>query len=747
MAHRLQLRRRSLYALACCWLAAAPISRGQDFDFGNLGGGAQPTDPVTIEAEFTPATNERPALVFVTATIADGFHLFALDQGKLPDGGGPQITTLKVEGSDQVKQLAPFQSIEAPKTHTDEVVWKGLKMREHEGKVVWFAPVEIAKGADLDSLEIGGELNGQACTASTCVDVKALKFTAKRGRGAELPANVRYYPPAGAGAPAASMAVGGEGGEEFEVEISPSPVQPRVTPEAPRGNGLETMPANPGGAPIAAASPAEIAAMAPGGGGTVYDISQIRLRESNDGSIVYYLLTALLGGLILNVMPCVLPVIGLKVMSFVQQAGESRHRALILNVWYSAGILAVFLALGLMAITLRIGWGDHFANSWFVIVLAAIVFAMALSLMGLWEIPIPGFVGSGVVMDAAHREGASAAFLKGVLTTILATPCTGPFMVTGLAWAVKQPPYVTMAVFTAVGLGMASPYLLVGAFPSLIRFLPKPGMWMETFKKSMGLVLLATVVWLILPLDAPLLIPTFALLVGVTAACGWIARTPITEPFDKQLRGWAQAVAMILIVWAFSFGLLYPSYTKPRHEAQLAAYAEGRVAEKQMEIAQRLGSVQGDAELSQVIEDLVANVSYDGDAPWQSFTLPKLGRLTLGERKTVLVDFTADWCASCKFLEATVLKTDDVTQALNDAGVVTMQADYTKKPTWMSETIKSLGGIGVPVIAIFPADRPYQPIVFPAGYTKGALIEAIEKATGGRRSEQTASRAAGANER
>jgi len=726
MAHCKQLTRRMACALAIAGIVASSV-RGQLPDFGGFaGGGRGGGDPVTLKAEFTPAAGERPALVFVTATIEKGYHLYAIDQGKLPNGAGPQVTTLSIDGSDQVRALGPFQSVQPPKSHIDDsIVWTGLELREHEGKVTWFAPVEISPEANLSTLSITGELNGQACNPQTCRDV-ALKFTARHGQGVELPADVKYIADA-----SPSPAGSGETEDQYAVEIAPAQSKPiessaSVAPVAPDFDG-------PKGAANADAQ--------------VYDIGRIRLSESSDGSLVYYLITALIGGLILNVMPCVLPVIGLKVMSFVQQAGESRHRALMLNVWYSAGIVAVFLALGLMAVTLRVGWGDQFASSWFLVVLTSIVFAMALSLMGMWEIPIPGFVGSGVVMDAAHREGAPAAFLKGMLTTVLATPCTGPFMVAGLAWAVKQPPYVTMAVFGAVGLGMASPYLLVGAFPSLMRFLPKPGMWMETFKKSMGLVLLATVVWLIIPLDPPLLIPTLALLVGVTAACGWVARVPMTEPTDKKLRAWAQAVAIILITAAFSFGLLYPGYTKPKYEAQLAAYAEGRVAQRQMEIAQRLGGIQGNPKLTQLAAELVNNVSYDGDQPWQRFSLPKLGRLTLGEGRTVLVDFTADWCASCKFLEATVLKTDAVTEALNAAGVVTMQADYTKKPGWMSETIRSLGGIGVPVIAIFPGDRPYQPIVFPAGYTKAGLLEAIEKATGGSRSRLTASRAARGSER
>ncbi len=519
MAHRELRSRRLLYALAICSLTVVQGARAQFPDFGNFGRAGAKGEPVTVEAEFTPATGQRPALVFVTAKIADGFHLYAIDQGKLADGGGPQVTRLKIDESDQVRLLGPFQSVEPPKSHIDELAWKGLELREHEGKVAWFAPVEIAEGVDIDSLTITGQLNGQACNANTCVDVTGLKFTASRGRGAELPPNVRYYPPGEAEGQATPLSPGHEPPGAISLEGAPAALQPRVTPEAPAGGGIEMMaPTDAGGDPVAA--PAELGGASSSRGNSapdaLYDIDRIQLRESNEGSLVYYLLTAFLGGIILNVMPCVLPVIGLKLMSFIQQAGESRHRALVLNLWYSAGIVAVFLALAGVPIVAsmagnQFNWGDQFGSSAFTIALAAIVFAMALSLLGLWEIPIPGFVGSGVLMDAAHREGAPAAFLKGMLTTVLATPCTGPYMVAGITWALKQSPQVTLLVFLALGLGMASPYLLVGAFPGLIRFLPKPGVWMETFKKSMGLVLLATVVWLLSALDPSLLLPTFAL--------------------------------------------------------------------------------------------------------------------------------------------------------------------------------------------------------------------------------------------
>jgi thiol:disulfide interchange protein DsbD len=472
--------------------------------------------------------------------------------------------------------------------------------------------------------------------------------------------------------------------------------------------------------------------MSRGALGTKYDLERIELSESGSDSLAYFLVTAFLGGVLLNVMPCVLPVIGLKIMSFVQQAGESRAHAWALNIWYSAGIVAVFWGLAGLAAAFGMGWGTQNANDGFNLVLIGIVFAMALSLIGVWEIPIPGFVGSGAALELAEREGRSAAFLKGVLTTLLATPCTGPFMATALAWAVRQSAWVTFSVFTALGLGMAAPYLLIGAFPELIRFLPKPGMWMETFKKIMGLILMATVVWLLSFLDPPLLVPAAAFLVALTGICGWMARTPATAPWGQRAASWATAVLATLIAAQLCYGMLYPRVMRPRYEQRLEAHARARLAEELSALTAQLREVPGPAELDALIRRVESDLAAGADAPWQPFSLEQLGKLTLQDRRTVLVDFTADWCATCKSLEKLVLKTADVERALASADVATMVADYTEAPDWLTETLGALDSNGVPVIAIFPAHQPYRPIVFRGGYTKSALLEAIAAATGQR---------------
>ncbi len=688
----------------CLLLIGGQKSALAQFDlpsgFGSLGGNNAPK--VTLDAEFTTATADRPALLFVSAKMAEGFHVYAIDQGALPKGGGPMATKISLKPGAKARVVGRWQPLKAPHTHIDQEIWTGLEMREHDGRVTWVVPIEFTAGAAPSTLTVSGTVEGQACNPQTCIPFEQ-PFTASLGTGVALP---KSFDLSTTKLPTADSP-------------TPPPIQPSQTLQP--SNLKTTLPKTTIQKNAIPSSTTE----------TTYDLSQISVEESESQSLVYYLITAFLGGIVLNIMPCVLPVIGLKVMSFVQQAGTSRAHAWMLNCWYAAGIIFVFLVLASLAVSVQLGWGGQFGSAKFNITLIAIVFAMALSMLGLWEIPIPGFVGSGTAMNMAEKEGPAAAFLKGVLTTVLATPCTGPFMATALAWAVRQPAWVTYSVFGVLGLGMASPYLLIGAFPSLIKFLPKPGAWMETFKKVMGIVLLATVVWLMTFIDAALAVPTVAMMVGIAAACWWISQTPITASFGAKLHSWTVAGLVTAIVVMGSYGWLYKHVMLPRFEKNVAARAEQQISLERIKIAQELGKVQEPGQLEAVIESLVEDVADEGDQPWQRFTLAKLGRKTLGEGRTVLVDFTADWCLTCKTLEKLVLKTRPVEDAIAQADVITMEADYTKKPESIDRAIKALGGVGVPLIAIFPANDPYNPIVFSDGnYTKAGLIEAISQATG-----------------
>jgi thiol:disulfide interchange protein DsbD len=320
--------------------------------------------------------------------------------------------------------------------------------------------------------------------------------------------------------------------------------------------------------------------------------------------------------------------------------------------------------------------------------MAAIVFAMALSLLGVWEVPIPGFFGSGRVQDAAAKEGPLGAFLKGAVTTVLATPCTAPFMATAIAWAVAQSATTTLTVFATLGLGMASPYLLVGVFPELLRFLPKPGAWMETFKQVSGFVLLATVVFILSFIEPAAIVPTILLFVGIGLACWLIARTPATAERRERASAWAMSGAVVLLFTVVSFGWLYRDVMLPRYGGLRSALKDG----------------------------------------WDPFSLVKLQEVAVDSGRTVLVDFSADWCFNCKVLERTVLESVPVRDAIEQTGAVQLYADYTDYPDEIKHTIRALKSNGVPVVAIFPGDRPYEPVVFRDGYTRAGLIEALKSA-------------------
>ena len=681
----------SRLALLCGLVLLFPSFAAAQFEFpDNFSGpgafGGKRDAEVTVTAEFTPAAGDRPALVFVTAKIADGFHLYAVDQGALPDGGGgPLATTITLRSNDQVRLTGSWQPVAPPDTHVDQEIWTGLELREHSGSVTWFAPVEVTAGVDPANLTISGKITGQACNPQICTPFDH-EFQAKAGNGVPLPPGIVFTKLANE-IPTASS----------DTHTLAAPRQPLDVPTS----------------------------------SAVYDLSRLNVETKEEGSLGYYLLLAFAGGLILNIMPCVLPVIGLKVMSFVQQAGQSRSQALLLNCWYAAGIIVVFLILAGLAVTLQLGWGGQFGSAGFNITLIAIVYAMALSLLGLWEIPIPGFVGAGAAINYAEREGPTAAFLKGVLTTVLATPCTGPFMASALAWAVKQPTWITFSVFGVLGLGMASPYLVIGAFPGLVRFLPKPGMWMETFKKIMGLVLLGTVVWLLTFIEPPLVVPTIALMVGIAAGCWWISQTDISASLPQKLHVWIVASLLIAISALGSYGWLYQQVMLPRYERAIASHAQETISQERLEIARELSQVASMSDKEAFVADLVADAADEGDQPWQSFSLAKLQRKAIEEGRTVLVDFTADWCLTCKTLEKVALKTKDVENAINAAGVVTMVADYTRRPLAIEKTIQALKSNGVPVIAIFPASDPYTPIVFRGQYSEQAILDAIAQATGG----------------
>jgi thiol:disulfide interchange protein DsbD len=649
---------------------------GSSFDASGALGLAD-DGPVSVTARVVASDTARQAEVIVTAAIKPGWHIYSISQPP----GGPKRTEITLKPSERYHAAGDFRAT-TPPDKKPEKAFGGLMVETHSGTAVWQQTIDLDAGVDLSSLKVEGSMLVQPCEANGCLLPRRIEFVATPGP---------------AGIPTAGATATQRG--------------PVAEPAAPQGTAGAVPPPTPASVP----RPADA---------DRFEVTD--LGQTAHFSLWYAILLGLAGGLILNVMPCVLPVIGLKIFAFMQQAGQNRRQALVLNVWYSLGIWAVFLLLAALALTPKgFGWGQLFSYTEFNVAMAAIMFAMGLSFLGVWEIPIPGFIGHGKASEFALQEGAAAAVVKGILTTLLATPCSAPLLATALLWTAGKPAPEVFTVFSAMALGMASPYLLLGAFPELLRFLPKPGAWMETFQQVMGFVLLGTVVYVLTFVEWAHVVPTVGLLVGVWIACWWVGRIAPTADSQVRLRGWLTAAIIVGVSGVVMFGSVGTSFP-PSLSKIMASRLEEKVEKS---IAQRLATG-GAADLAGAWRE-GGNPNLDPPATagiaWRPFT-PRVFQELLAARKTVMVDFTADWCLTCKTLEAAVLNTPAVGEAVRAHGVVPLKADWTDGDKEVTKLLAKLGSQQVPVLAIFPGDRPNQPIRLMGGYRTQTVIEALKQA-------------------
>jgi thiol:disulfide interchange protein/DsbC/DsbD-like thiol-disulfide interchange protein len=429
-------------------------------------------------------------------------------------------------------------------------------------------------------------------------------------------------------------------------------------------------------------------------------------------SLAMLLFFALVGGLILNVMPCVLPVLSIKVLGFVNQAREEPKRVLRLGLVFAAGVYVSFLILAALVVGVQlagasVGWGFQLQEPRFVIIVSGVIVAFALSLLGVFTIDLPGAAG-GTLEGAARREGPGGAFFNGVLATVLATPCTAPLLGPALGFAFSQPPAMVFLFFAFIATGLALPYVLLAANPGWLRFVPKPGMWMERFKQSMSFLLFATAIWLMWVLgkqtgyEGVISALIFLLLVGI--AC-WVLGLGFDLGAKRGRRPLALVIAVALVVAGYFF---FP--------------------ERQIRLFNVIAAEEASAG---TMPTPGAHVGANGIV-WQPFSVERVNALA-AEGKTIFVDFTADWCLTCKVNERTVLSTEAVAEAFRKHGVEALLADYTRRQPEITAILQSFGRAGVPMYVIFPAGRPEEVMLLPEVLTTGLVIEKIAEAAGERR--------------
>ncbi len=405
------------------------------------------------------------------------------------------------------------------------------------------------------------------------------------------------------------------------------------------------------------------------------------------GSLPWFLLLGFLGGLILNAMPCVLPVLSLKLFGLVKSAEGGRGAIAAGGLATAAGILISFWILAAAAIIARsagvaVGWGIQFQEPAFVSALAVIILLFSLNLWGLFEIPLPRFLGR--VGSAGPSEGLAGHVTTGFFATLMATPCSAPFLGTALGFALTQGAATTLGTFSAIGLGMASPYLVLAAFPKAGRILPRPGPWMGTFRVVMGFFLAATAVWLLYVLSSlvsPERLAFFQLALLAIALGVWLRSR-------RRPEGWARRLASAAVLALCVTGVA------------IAAPGGGGAAPSIAPENRLIG--------------------------WVPFDRAEAERRA-AEGRYVFVDVTADWCLTCKVNERLFLETPEVADAFERHRVIAMRADWTRRDDAIGRFLADFGRYGIPFYVMYRPGR--EPHVFSELLSKSAILDLLDGST------------------
>lgn len=621
-------------------------------------------ESLTAQASVDKVSPGAKFEVHVVVEVKAGHHL----NSHQPLQPGLRRTDLFPHTSDGLQIGRP----RFPVGHLEQLP-TGERLSVYRGKTTITIPVQADGELSATELMVSGVLTYQACD-----DVAQVCFPAM---AAEWSATLPVAKP----------------GETVHVVEATQPANDQASASAEPGHSEAA-----GGEGPSSDPPSPVASA--GGTGFIGWLMNLLLSMG----VVGLLVLAFLGGLLMNVMPCVLPVISIKVLSFVQQAKESRLRIMTLGLAFSAGIVVSFLVFGLLIMGLLAGlglemqWGGLFQEPIVVIGLAALLTAMALSLFGVFTLSPPRFILQ--LSGNLRQEGHLNAFGTGLLATVLGTACTAPLVSPAVAVAANQPALIGMLTFLAMGLGMAAPYVLLAARPAWVRFIPRPGPWMKTFEEVMAFLLLATAAFLLSIVLSQLggegAFWTLVFLLFVAAAMWSYGKAEAGTKPARQAIAYAGTVLLFVGGWWFSFVLM-----APLHELEARQLAARRAANVPVQLAW----------------------PDENEIPWVPYTRERARELVRSGR-TVFIDYTADWCINCKVNEKLFINTPAVRQAMRQLGVVPIKADNTLEDPEIEADLKRFNRSGVPMYVIIPANQWDQPILLNEILTQGAVLEGLQKA-------------------
>lgn len=431
------------------------------------------------------------------------------------------------------------------------------------------------------------------------------------------------------------------------------------------------------------------AAPVPGGADIPPSITRVLEANSGKSSIWAVIGLAVLGGLILNLMPCVLPVLSIKLLGAVghggRESGPVRHSFLA----SAAGIQASFLVLagaliGVKAAGATVGWGIQFQSPWFLVAMTILVTLFACNLWGFFDVRLPRWAMDTSASMSAKRTGLTGNFLTGAFATLLATPCSAPFLGTAVGFALARGPVEILVIFSALGVGLAVPYLMVAAFPRLVTKLPRPGRWMIILRRVLGFALAGTGIWLLTVLAAEIGWKTTALVGGITMAIGAVLY--LLSRGSPKPRAVLASVSLLALL-----ALLTP---------QLSIQAAPRGA---------------DSGAQEMLEGLWR--------PFDEKTIPTL----IAQGKTVFVDVTAEWCITCKANKSLVLSDSSIVERLKEENVIAMQADWTLPDDRIAAYLARNGRYGIPFNAVYGPGAP-RGVTLPEILSKSGVLTALDEA-------------------